>query len=457
VLLGAVVLLLICRPVSPAPAQTDEDDALILALYYADYDWDTWSRPLCDQPAEPYISADAAAVERHVAQARDAGIDALLQAWNGPTLAGNPTEPNFETLLDAADRGGLKAALLVDMTGGFLETTDDVAEALTFVRDDHSTHPAYLRVGDRPLLFFLGQDAFSVPTWEALRNRVDPDHNMIWIAEGRSTEILEIFEGLYLHNAAIEPEPAIPLSRWSSEVRLWNLEHGADRIWVATVMPGYDETLFDEEGLVRARRGGAYYREFWAAADASDADFVLIRSFNGWSYCTQIEPAEGDGETYLDLTGELAADYGAAPVATETPEPTLSPPTATLTPTLAIPDTETPTPYLPPTATPYITPTATLTPTATPYRLATPTATPRPGEVVPGGGSPTLAPLPGPSPIVRPGVVPTMTPLPRLPVEGGSRRRCSLLPLLLPAALIVLARRRQQREYAGGDEEGGRR
>jgi cell division septation protein DedD len=367
-------------------------------------------------------------------------------------LAQNPTEPNFQALLEQAELGGVRAAVLVDMTGPLLDTTDEVVDALAKVRDDHGQHAAYLTVEGRPVLFFLGQDAFSLPTWEAVRNAVDPDHTMIWIAAGEDVGILDIFDGLYLYNVAEVDELATLLDDWSSKVRFWSLQHATPRYWVATVMPGYDDTATapDNEALVRARQGGTYYRDSWSAADASGPDWIIIRSFNDWMTCTYIESSEVEGDVYLTLTSEMISQYEAPAQPTVTPTPTEAP--VLVTPTVTLPAvTPTVTPTLTPSPTPWITPTVTLTPSATPFRLATPTS--RPGEVTPdvnvtyapsdGEGEapsqPETAP-PGPG---APST-PTITPIPRLPVEGyPSRRRCSLLPLLLPFGAAVLARRRR--------------
>jgi len=63
-----------------------QNERLVLAFYYAWFDKNTWSSgQLADQPAQPYDSRDRAAIQRHVAQAKAAGIDAFIQSWYGPS------------------------------------------------------------------------------------------------------------------------------------------------------------------------------------------------------------------------------------------------------------------------------------------------------------------------------------------------------------------------------------
>ena len=425
--------------------QTAEDGRLILAFYYAWFDWSTWAPAVCDQPTSLYVSADVVAVERHIQEAQSVGIDAFVQAWYGPTLAGNPTESNLEMLLEQADRYGFKVAAMVDMTGDLLQTTGEIADALVTIQEAHAMHPAYLRHEDRPVVFFLGQKVLSLSAWEALRNRVDPADGMVWIAQGTSADCLSIFDGLYLYDVGDGVFSEADVARWAGEVRQWNQEHGTEHLWVATVLPGYDDSRLvdEEEAAVESRRRGETYRESWARAVNSDPDWVAIRSYNEWPHCTHIEPSAEYERTYLQMTAELAAQYRypAPPPPTATPVP--ASPTPTETPELASAAPELgPTATVTPTA--VLTPTATITPTATPFRLSTPTPTPTAAQAQP--DAPTGTPdqqRPGDSPVShRPTDVATPTVMPRLPVEGHAPRPCSLLPALLPLAAAIVARRR---------------
>ena len=398
-----VVSFLISRPM---PART-QDERLVLALYYAWFDWSTWEESLPDKPLQPYVSSSA--IDRHVQEAQRAGIDALVLAWYGPSMENNPTEPNFRTLLDEARSHETHAAISVDLgSPNFLQTTVAVQDALKVLRDQHARHSAYLRVDGKPVVFFWRQEIFSVNSWKAIRNEVDPNRQMIWIAEGANLDYLAAFDGLYLYSVAWSDEPDSVLVRWGNEVRAWNQAHETFRYWIATVMPGYNDLVTGRsDAFVRARDGGDFYRTCWAGALRSEADWVVITSFNEWMEGTYIEPSVNYGDTYLDLTSELAADYRSADFM----------PTPTATPVIT------------PTATPYITPTMTPIPTETPIRFSTPTLTPTPTF------PPTAVLPPAPTPVYA-----TITPTPgykrpMMPVEGTNPKGCAIFPALLP--LIV--------------------
>ena len=118
----------------------------VLAFYYAWFDEPTWTsgRP-ADIPSVTYQSTDPAAIERHVAQAKGAGIDAFVQAWYGPRVDNNQTETNFRLLLDTAAAYQFQAAVDVEVTGPFFQNRAAVQEALATLLATHIHHPVYLR------------------------------------------------------------------------------------------------------------------------------------------------------------------------------------------------------------------------------------------------------------------------------------------------------------------------
>ncbi len=315
----------------------------MLAFYYAWYDQNTWTSGITsDTPSQPYDSADPAVIERHVLQAQSAGIDALIVSWYGPREADNQTETNLRMLLDAAASHGLRVAVAFETSGPFFPDQSSVVDALRYLLSVHGQHPAYLRYQERPVVFFWRQQRFGLGTWAAIRTQLDPDHASLWIAEGTDISYQGVFDGHYLYSVAWSPDVVHTLTDWGSRVHRYSEQHNVARLWVATVMPGYDDTRSGRTSpFVVGRRGGDYYRETWAAAAASQPDWIVITSFNEWVEGTMIEPSVNYGDLYLNLTRDLAAQFKSRslPAATLAPIPTQQlvsedtptvPPTATL-------------------------------------------------------------------------------------------------------------------------------
>jgi uncharacterized protein YraI len=310
-----LVILVVCIGVlffipSSGPALA-QDPPLVLAFYYAWYDQNTWnSGQPADQPVQPYTSSDLATIERHVGQAQAAGIDALVQSWYGSQEKDNQTETNFRQLLDVAAARGFHAAVDFETSSPFLPNQDSVTDALRYLLSVHAQHPAYLRYQGKPVIFFWRQGRFSVDEWAAIRAQVDPHHDSLWIAEGVDIAYQAVFDGHHLYSIAWSPDVGQTLRDWGLRVRHYASQTGVDRLWVATVMPGYDDTHTNRvDAFAVDRRDGDYYRETWSAAMASQPDWIVITSFNEWIEGTMIEPSTTYGKRYLDLTRELATGF----------------------------------------------------------------------------------------------------------------------------------------------------
>ncbi len=144
--LCCLLLLLVAAGTLTRSIAQAQNEHLVLAFYYAWFDQATWSSgQFSDQPSQPYDSRDRATIQRHVAQAKAAGIDALVQSWYGPNGGSdNMTESNFAALLDAAQAAGLRAAVDFETTGPLFGSAGDVPSALATLRGGHARPPGYL-------------------------------------------------------------------------------------------------------------------------------------------------------------------------------------------------------------------------------------------------------------------------------------------------------------------------
>lgn len=292
-------------PTERPPAQSITD-RLVLAFYYTWFDEATWTvERLSDLPAEPYVSRDRGVMGRHIDQAKGAGIDAFVVAWYGPNGDTNQTEPNLAALLDEASARNFKIAALFETDSPFLGSTGAATDALQHLLSVHANHPAYLRVDGRPVVFFWRPTLYSVDTWAAIRSQVDPGRSSLWISEGVDTSYLSVFDGHHLYSNTWNPPSDLNTTNQKFAGRV-----GADRVWVATVMPGYNDVkIRPNSGFAKDREGGAYYERAWQAAIDSNPRWIVINSFNEWPEGSYIEPSMAFGDQFLGLTATWSSRF----------------------------------------------------------------------------------------------------------------------------------------------------
>lgn len=298
---------------------------LILANYFTWFDNDGWSDcniSAGDRPAQPYSSDDPAAIKRHVEQALGAGIDGFTANWFAP---GNRTDHNFATLLAQSQGTDFHSTVVFSrhIWPAPPATPEAIIAAIRYILDTYAQHPNFLHAAGKPVLFFT--DVYRVPragsqtaqeAWAAIRAVVEPQHETWWIAEGLDPSFLSVFDGLYAHkitHASLSNDYA-KASQWADDVRAWAAQTGARKLWVATVMPGWDDrdagcrtdVRVPTNPHRRSRNEGAFYRATFEAALTSAPHWLWINSFNEWVEGTYIEPSIQYGDTYLRLTREFA-------------------------------------------------------------------------------------------------------------------------------------------------------
>ncbi len=279
-------------------------EAPVFATYYAWFDENSWGPGKnADTPSQPYRSADRATIERQVAQAQAAGIDGFELNWWGPD---NPTDTNLQTLLDVAKKRNFAVTVDFDLNSPFITNPAEAVNALMYLRRYYAS-PAWFRLDGKPVVSFFGINKFSVDSWFAIHDAAGAT-GTVWIGEGDRFGYLQIFDGMHPYSVAWSPNPSAQLASYASRTRAI-----PGTYWVATVMPGYDDTrLGRSNGFAVDRGNGDYYRAMWQGAIATKPAFIVITSWNEWPEGSQIEPGKSYGDYFLAITREMAAVYRAS-------------------------------------------------------------------------------------------------------------------------------------------------
>jgi hypothetical protein len=292
---------------------------LVLAFYYPWYHYDSWSSSVLeDHPLIPHSSDDMEAITRHVNWAQQYGIHGFISSWWG---SGNYRDANFAKLLTAAEAASLtegtdfKATIYFETLGERFRTAQDLINQLEYVLDSYSDHPNFLRYRGKPVIFlyateYVARDPGQTPfqAWQDILDQIRADgYDAVWIGQTFDPSYLEVFDGLHGYGF-YDPDMSEIYSSVSGQVRTYQFlqDPNAERkVWAPVVMPGYDDDLLGRPGSwYLGRADGDTYSFTFQAAIQSQADWIVITSFNEWWEHTHIEPSDNHGFTYLELTKE---------------------------------------------------------------------------------------------------------------------------------------------------------
>jgi len=300
---------------APALRMTHAGPPLVLAHYYPWYLADTWRDPqLSDRPLRLYSTEVQADINSAAVMARAAGIDAWVVSWQGFESGFN--DRRMRVALDAAQAAGMRACAYTEtyVANSTLDATRPIdprtlVNWLADLVDLYGSHPAYLRVGGRPVIFTYASVLLPQPDWVEVMARLrSTGRNPLIIGDFSRSTLLEAFDGEYQYSNVFSTGSVLTdfVRGESLRVRTFDLLRPGDRrrVWVSSVTPGFDDSHLLDRRTPRIieRRDAAVYDEQWSNAIETGADWIVVTSWNEWWENTEIEPGERYGRLYLDRT-----------------------------------------------------------------------------------------------------------------------------------------------------------
>ena len=153
-------------------SRSKEAPAVPRAAFY--YPWYPEQWDLAGHRYTPYLglydSGNPAVIDSHIGGMQYANIEAGIASWWGRAT---PTDFRFNELLDCAGVKGFKFAIYyeIDQTGTRTKTAID--NDLRYLRDTYFSHPAYLKVDGKPVVFVYCPSGplAMVTKWASLRTK----------------------------------------------------------------------------------------------------------------------------------------------------------------------------------------------------------------------------------------------------------------------------------------------
>lgn len=312
---------------APAIAAEPRYPRQVLAFYYPWYGnpetsgrWFHWQGPHGEAPRQSptlnhprlglYDSHDPQVIRTHVAQAKAAGITALIVSWWG---MGSFEDKALPMILRAAEAAGLRVTVYLEQQK---EGAAGAARDIAYLTRTYGEHPAWLSMQGRPVLFLYLQALRDLPArdWRKGAGRaflvgdVSPRETRDFAAW------VPFMDGIHVYVLAPYLKGMTPpqMAAWADRTYpQWRRMVG-DKLFCATVIPGFDDSRVPGRPGTRptvSRHAGATYRTLWDAAIRHEADWVLVTSFNEWHEGSEIEPSTEYGDRYLTLTAPFARRF----------------------------------------------------------------------------------------------------------------------------------------------------
>jgi hypothetical protein len=258
-----------------------------------------------------YDSRDRAAIDRQLALAKQAHLDAFIASWWGQ---GHHTDDALLQIYPWAERAGsphpnLRWAVYYENESQGDPSVAQLTADLRYLAAQHFTHPGYLRVNGKPVVFVYadGADGAGMASrWAQAKAAVGGD---VYV-------VLKVYVGY-------KSEPNQPDS-WHQYSPAVGFDSQAP--YSAVAAPGF----WLKNNAVRLVRDPVRFENDVKRVVASGAFWQLITTWNEWGEGTSVEPAAEWGTQYIDilcrnLPGTEPCPGGGTPPATtptRTPTPT---------------------------------------------------------------------------------------------------------------------------------------
>jgi len=266
----------------------------------------------------PYDSTDPAVIDRHLRQAKSAGIDTLVCSWWGLQ---DRSDKGIRMLLKRAPKFAMTVCVFWEPYHSAF-TQQDAQADLTYILQAFGKQRGYLRYGGKPVVFLYSKTSqgLAPDQWVGALNAVSgrERNGVLAIAENETQAGASVWDSSYTlwpitrRDALYPDQSAQSLHRtFQDQISGSNSFHHPT---VETIGPGYDDQKFNRSAgqnvaVLVGRQNGQRYRSLWEQTLKDAPDWVLINSFNEWHNGTEIEPSSEMGDQYLQMTGTYARRF----------------------------------------------------------------------------------------------------------------------------------------------------
>ena len=194
-----------------------------------------------------------------------------------------------------------------------------ISNEVIYIIEKYANSDVFLKVDGKPVIFFYTTMSYSSLIWEKITEKIKTEHDCFLIAdivptpEPRS-ELFASFDGIHIYNPTyfinVQKQFTIDSKSLGTIADIYKAmsitAKGYNKLCALTVIPGYDDRVIREPGILIERDNGQTYDYLWQKSLNADADWILITSFNEWHEGSEIEPSQQYGDYYIERTNYWA-------------------------------------------------------------------------------------------------------------------------------------------------------
>lgn len=252
-----------------------------------------------DHMSVGYNSADAAQVHRQVLDMMSRGVQGAIAAWYGAAS----TVINTSTMLlkneAEAQAGQFEFAIMEDVgalgsaaAANQCDVTDQLIQDLTYVASQYESSPAYMRINDRPVVFFFGVDGYYID-WSRVVSSIPG--NPLLIFQGKSGLSRKISDGGFSW-IAINSDDPFDLQLDAQDAFYKLAQQTPARLVFGAAYKGFNDTIamWGTNRLIDQQCGQAWMQSISEAgkfySSGTQLPAIQIATWNDYEEGTAIEP-----------------------------------------------------------------------------------------------------------------------------------------------------------------------
>lgn len=253
------------------------------------------------------------------------GIDSYVVDWYGfrdlPSTDLAYMNKNFRRMLSIAEKLNFRLAVMYEPKVHYIgwiphanrtEELRAITSDLRYVLNEFTTRSAYLSVDGVPLIFVWNTIGLTVAEWQSIVDQLESEgYIFALVGDLPDPKYYGPFAGLWgwisysgIVHYGYEYQPYIWETKINQRLSAAAKDH-PDRFFCAGVWPGFNDTGVNGWGegpRVLDRLNGDFYAQTWRAALESQAQCIMIMTFNDWNEGTIIEPSVEHGYKYAFAT-----------------------------------------------------------------------------------------------------------------------------------------------------------